>query len=92
MICAPVTWLRQELFSFSPPLQACLHHSRPFSSASRGLIIGAFPLPFISRYLNGPPATLYHRRSSKLNAISREKLRRKGCLEGYARRSSFGRG
>lgn len=81
MICAPVTWLRQELFSFSPPLQACLHHSRPFSSASRGLIIGAFPLPFISRYLNGPPATLYHRRSSKLNAISREKLRRKGCLE-----------
>lgn len=46
MICAPVTWLRQELFSPLPRVST----TRVPSHLHR-----AFPPPFISRYLNGPP-------------------------------------
>lgn len=84
MICAPVTWLRQELFSASSPL---LSVSPPLASlliCIARLDHRAVPPPFISRYSNAPPRYTARFRSFKLHAIS-QKIKKEGRMQGGAR-------
>lgn len=71
----------RNYFPLPPPSSACLHHSRPFSSASRGLIIAPFRLHLFLDIRT--PRHVIPRVSVPLNCTrSLRKLRRKeGCRE-----------
>lgn len=80
MICAPVTWLRQELFSPLPRVSTTRAPSHLHRAARSSRLSASIYFSIFER-----PATLYHRWLTRFRSLNYtrflvEKIKKEGCL------------